>query len=171
MIAVLDNIRSVHNVGSIFRTADAAGIKKIYLAGITATPFDRLGKKRTDFTKVSLGAEDYVLWTKSDSTLKTLKGLKKEGYKIFILEQDRASKNYASDELKKYDFEKVALVLGNEVRGISKKILKIADEIIEIPMRGKKESLNVAVAFGIAAFELARNLPRTTTDRHGLKTL
>ena len=157
MIAILQNIRSLFNVGSIFRTADAAGFKKIYLCGITPTPLDRLGNKRKDLTKVALGAEDYVAWEKvgnspsSAKTISLIKRIKKEGYKIIALEQNRKSIPLSKFRAKN---QKIALVVGDEVRGIPKSILGQCDKIIEIPMRGKKESLNVSVAFGIAAFSI-----------------
>lgn len=153
---VLHNIRSVYNVGSIFRTADAAGVRKIYLCGITPEPKDRLGKWRKDFTKVSLGAEKYLEWNASArrarAITKLLESLKKEGYKIFAVEQ--AGKSTPYYRFKNSKFRKIALVLGNEVKGLPLAILKRADKILEIPMRGKKESLNVSVAFGIAVFGL-----------------
>lgn len=154
MIAILHNIRSLYNVGSVFRTADAAGIEKIYLCGITPTPIDQFGKYRQQLTKVSLGAEKYVAWEKFSSTTKLIDKFKKDGYKIFAVEQSKKSIPY--HKLKKINVKKLkaALVLGNEVRGLPTSILKRADKILEIPMKGKKESLNVAVAFGIVVFSI-----------------
>ncbi len=149
MITILHNIRSLHNVGSIFRTADAFGVKKIYLSGITPSPVDSLGKPRQQFIKVSLGAEKSVLWEKVKTPNVIIDKLKKEGYKIFAVEQNKKSIPYYKAKLKKNS--KVALIMGNEVRGISKSILDKSDKILEIPMMGKKESLNVAIAFGIVA--------------------
>lgn len=165
MIAILDNIRSLHNVGSIFRTADAAGIQKIYLGGITPAPTDRFGKIRKQFAKVALGAEKYVKWDGSARRPRAvsllLEKLKKDGYKIFAIEQSSKSVPYYKVSAKggsaaggKSTKSKVALVFGNEIHGLPKTILKKADKILEIPMRGRKESLNVAVAFGIVAFHL-----------------
>jgi tRNA G18 (ribose-2'-O)-methylase SpoU len=157
MIAILQNIRSLYNVGSIFRTADAAGIKKLYLCGITPTPLDRFGDKRKELTKVSLGAEDYVQWEKignsprPNATLSLIEKLKKDGYEIIAIEQDKNSIPYSKFKTKN---NKLALIVGDEVRGISKSILKHCNSILEIPMRGKKESLNVSVAFGIVAYSL-----------------
>lgn len=151
MIAILHNIRSMHNVGSIFRTADAAGIEKIYLAGITPAPLDQFGHKRQQLTKVSLGAEDYVAWEKVYCATRLIKKLKKKCYKIIVLEQSCDSIPYSKFHIQ---YSKLALILGNEVRGLPKSILNLADKILEIPMLGKKESLNVAVAFGIIAFGL-----------------
>lgn len=150
-MAILHNIRSLHNVGSIFRTADAAGVEKIYLCGITPAPTDKFGKIRPQFAKVSLGAEKYVAWEKCASASRVIEKLKKDGYKIFAVEQAKNSIPYYKVKAKNLKL-KAAFVLGNEVRGLPKSILKRADKIIEIPMRGKKESLNVAVALGIVVF-------------------
>jgi len=159
MIVILHNIRSLHNVGSIFRTADAAGVEKIYLCGITPSPVDVFGKPRRQLTKISLGAEKYVKWDASSrsarATLKLLESLKKQGYKIFAIEQNK--KSILCYKLKTKNLKhktKIALVLGNEIKGLPASILKRADKILEIPMRGKKESLNVAVAFGVVIFHL-----------------
>ncbi len=154
MIVILHDIRSLHNVGSIFRTADAAGVEKIYLCGITPAPVDSFGKPRQQLTKVSLGAERYVKWEKAKSTSKLIDNLKKQKYKIFAIEQSKKSVSYFSLKTKSYKLKAVALVLGNEVRGLPESILKRTDKILEIPMFGKKESLNVAVAFGVVVFHL-----------------
>lgn len=157
MVAILHNIRSRHNVGSIFRTADAAGIEKLYLCGITPTPLDKFGKLRPQLGKVALGAEKTVPWEHCKSSAALIKKLKKQGYKIFAVEQDKKSIPYykLSDVLTRQ--HRIALVLGNEVGGLPSAILKLSDKILEIPMRGKKESLNVSVAFGIVAFRLLYN--------------
>lgn len=150
---ILHDIRSVENVGSIFRTADGAGVDKIFLTGYTPSPIDRFGRKRKDMAKVALGAEESVP-CESVADLKKLIGqLKKEKLKIVALEQDKKSVDYkkASKILKN---SSCALILGNEVNGIPKNILKMSDLIIEIPQKGKKESLNVSVAAGIAIFSL-----------------
>lgn len=152
---VLHNVRSIHNVGSIFRTADAAGISKIYLCGITPVPTDRFGKVRPQFTKVSLGAEKYVPWEHAASTGAIIVRLKNEGYKIFAVEQAKNSIMYHEACIGEHG-SKIALVFGNEVRGLPPSILKRSDKVLEIPMRGKKESLNVSVAFGIVAFAVLR---------------
>ena len=149
MVAVLHNIRSVHNVGSIFRTADSAGIKKIYLCGITPIPLDRFGKVRPDFSKVSLGAERFVKWEYKRSVATVINTLKKEGYVVYAVEQSKHSKPYYSMRKKR---ENAALIMGNEVGGLPKSVLLKVDEILEIPMHGGKESLNVSVAFGIVAY-------------------
>lgn len=152
MVAVLQNIRSLHNVGSMFRTADAVGIEKLYLCGITPAPVDRFGKVQTPLAKVALGAEKTVAWEKSASVSKTLNKLKKDGYKIYAVELSKKSVPYYKVKVKRSD--KVALMVGNEVKGLTPALLKKADKIIEIPMVGIKESLNVSVAFGIVAYGL-----------------
>ena len=160
LVVVLHNIRSVHNVGSIFRTADAAGVKKIYLCGITPTPIDRFGRPRKDFTKVSLGAEKSVEWEKvSARKINGLfRDLKSRKYEILAVEQSsRSTPYYKHSVYERSHINGVALVLGNEVKGLPPSVLRRADRVLEIPMRGKKESLNVSVAFGIVVFGLLYN--------------
>lgn len=151
-IVILDNIRSTFNVGSIFRTADSLNISKIIICGITPTPKDRFGRDRSDISKVSLGAERNVDWEYFPKASWVVKQLKKEGFKIIFIEQSDKSVDYKKIKLGKKD--KIAFVLGNEVDGVAKSFLKLADMIAEIPMLGSKESLNVSVAFGIAAFRI-----------------
>lgn len=161
---ILHNIRSLHNVGSIFRTADAAGIEKIYLCGITPRPVDRFRKFRPQLMKVALGAEKCVSWEYARRAVDVIKELRAEGYKILAVEQDKKSvpyyrvKGHGSRRRRGYGgqagVKKIALIFGNERVGIPPSILKLADKILEIPMRGKKESLNVSVAFGIVIFGL-----------------
>lgn len=158
MVVILHNIRSTHNVGSIFRTADAAGCEKIYLCGITPAPRDRFGRVNEKIIKVALGAEKFLLWEKVGETVKLLDKIKKDGYKILAVEQSRRSVPYQKIKLSKKDLAKTALVVGNEIKGLPFAILRRADKILEIPMRGRKESLNVAVAFGIVIFNLINNL-------------
>ncbi|MFH1473253.1 MAG: TrmH family RNA methyltransferase [bacterium] len=149
-VLMLDNIRSVENTGSIFRTADCLGVSHVILVGITPAPIDRFERKRKDFAKVALGAEKLISYEVTKSISLTIQKLKKEGYKIISLEQTNKSQN-----LKNFIApEKFVLVVGNEVGGVSKEILEQSDETIEIEMKGKKESLNVSVATGIALFEL-----------------
>jgi tRNA G18 (ribose-2'-O)-methylase SpoU len=150
VIIVLDNIRSVFNVGSIFRTADAAGVTKIYLTGTTPTPLDRFGRPRPDLAKTALGAEKNISWDYAKDSLSLIKKIKKQGYQIIALEQDENSVDYKKIKIT----ESFAFVLGNEVDGVDKRILKNSDIIAEIPMVGKKESLNVGVSFGIALFKI-----------------
>lgn len=158
-ILILNNIRSLHNVGSIFRTADGVGVKKIYLTGITPGPLDRLKNSIPQFAKVSLGAEKNIDWEKTFSCSRLIEKLKKENYIICALEQGPTAVSYNDFPKKLLKNKKgVVLIVGNEVRGIPPGILKKADIILEIPMRGKKESLNVSVALGIAAYRLAEVL-------------
>jgi tRNA G18 (ribose-2'-O)-methylase SpoU len=159
---IAHDIRSVHNVGSIFRTADAAGVEKIFLCGITPAPLDRFKQVRADFAKVALGAEKYIPWESMPTTMDVIKRLKKEGYEIFALEQSKRSVPYYQeaarlarrDDARNERDARVAVILGNEVKGLPPSVLRTADRILEIPMMGKKESLNVAVAFGIVVFGL-----------------
>ena len=149
---LLDNIRSVHNVGSIFRTAETLRISKIYCTGATPVPIDRFGRKRKDLAKVALGAEDMVDWEHIDEakTVALVKELKSEGFRVVSLEQATNSVDYK--EVK--TVEKTLVILGNETGGVSKDLLEESDEIAEIPILGRKESLNVSVAAGILLFRL-----------------
>lgn len=141
---VLNNIRSALNVGSIFRTADAAGVNKIYLCGYTPTPeIDKI-------KKTALGAEKVVPWESCRQTWRLLEKLKKESITIIALEQTNKSVDYRKFKPK----FPLALLVGHEVKGLSQEILKYADKIIAIPMYGKKESLNVTVATGIAVYKI-----------------
>ena len=147
---ILDNIRSTHNVGSIFRTAETLAITKIYCVGTTPAPIDRFGRKRADIAKVSLGAEEIIPWEHVDDGSVLIKKLHKAGYTIVALEQHEHSVDY-----KTFCPEgKAAIILGNEVGGVSPALLELADTIMEIPMKGTKESLNVSVAAGIALYRL-----------------
>jgi len=152
IIAVLDNIRSAHNVGSMFRTADAFGITEIYLCGTSPAPIDKFNRPRKDIAKVSLGAEKTVPWRYLSSSLRAVNSLKKKGIKILSIEQNENSADI--HDIKLYQNTDIALVFGNEVDGVSSKILRVSDKIFEIPMCGKKESLNVSVAFGIAVSQI-----------------
>lgn len=146
----MHNIRSLHNVGSIFRTADAAGITKLYLTGYTPAPLDEMGRPRKEIVKTALGAEDSVPWEKAPNITKTLGSLKKQGFTIVALEQSKEAVNFKNFQPR----FPLALLVGNEVRGLSRAVLKKSDLVIKIPIYGKKESLNVAVAFGIAVYEI-----------------
>jgi len=158
IVIVIDNLRSVENTGSIFRTADGLGVSKIFLIGTTPTPLDRFGRKRSDFAKVSLGAEETMDWEYSKEITPVLEELKSQNFKIMALEQDpRASKLEAINlpaGRQDHKLERLALIVGNEVEGVSKEALDLSDEIVEIGMDGNKESLNVSVATGIALFML-----------------
>lgn len=169
IIAILHNIRSLHNVGSIFRTADAAGVEKVYLCGITPRPVDRFGLARPQLAKVALGAEKTVAWEYTRRAADVIKRLRAEGYKVFAVEQAKRSIPYYESTKHITRNTRAALIFGNEVKGLPVPVLKLADKILEIPMRGKvvrhvhhprhlkrgKESLNVSVAFGIVIFSLA----------------
>ncbi|MBP9714969.1 MAG: TrmH family RNA methyltransferase [Candidatus Pacebacteria bacterium] len=149
-ILILNDIRSVENVGAMFRTADAAGIDKIYLVGITPAPIDRFGRKRKDLAKSALGAEEFVSWEQAPKILPLLKKLKKDGFQIIAIEQDEKSIDYKKVKIK----TKNAFIVGTEVTGIPKSVLAQCDVIAEIPMQGRKESLNVSVSLGIALFRM-----------------
>ena len=149
---LLDNIRSVHNVGSIFRTAETLGVSRIYCVGTTPVPMDRFGRKRKDFAKVSLGAEDMIPWEhiEASKVVELVEKIKCEGFKIVALEQAKNSVDYK----KVKTGSKTLVILGNEVDGVSKNLLDLSDVIAEISMKGKKESLNVSVSAGILLFRL-----------------
>jgi 23S rRNA (guanosine2251-2'-O)-methyltransferase len=154
MIVILNNIRSSENVGSIFRTADAAGVSKILLVGYTPAPTDKFGRKNTRLSKASLGAEQFVSWEKIYTLSTAVKSVKKEGYKVIGVEQSPNSIDYRKIKSSRLrtPISYLALVFGNEVDGLSKKDLSLCDLVAEIPMKGRKESLNVAVAAGIVLF-------------------
>ena len=171
-ILILDNIISSLNVGSIFRTASGIGIDKIFLCGITPTPFES-GKKyagknilRKDFIKTSLGAEEEIFWEHKENILEVLENLKKENYKIIALEQNSKSLDYKNSKIEKYINENLkgnknflqeinlAILIGSERDGILKDRLDLAEEILEIPMLGLKESLNVTIATAILLYRL-----------------
>jgi tRNA G18 (ribose-2'-O)-methylase SpoU len=149
-ILILHNIRSVENVGAMFRTADAAGIDKIYLTGYTPAPLDRFGRKRKDLAKSALGAEEFVVWEQKKMICPVIAKLKRDGFQIIGIEQDKKSIDYKKVKTK----SKNAFIVGAEVTGVPKNILEKCDIVAEIPMRGKKESLNVSVACGIALFRM-----------------
>jgi tRNA G18 (ribose-2'-O)-methylase SpoU len=144
IVAILDNIRSAWNVGSIFRTADGMGIKRLYLCGITPTPDD------SKVQKTSLGGETSIAWEKCNNSTQLVNKLKELGYLIWVIEDaPHASSLYQANFQDKES--PVALVIGNEVCGVDPGIIEQSDKILSIPMLGKKTSYNVAVAFGIAA--------------------
>jgi len=145
-VLVLYNIRSRFNVGAIFRTADAAGLDKIYLCGITPAP------PHPKIDKVALGAEKSVPFEKHSQTKRLLKDLKKREYQIIALEQSKKSISYYKFKPK----HSIALLIGSEVKGLPVTLLNECHKIIEIPMHGKKESLNVAIATGIAIFDIIK---------------
>lgn len=156
---ICDNIRSLFNVGSIFRTADGVGdIKKIFLTGITGYPKqnDPNWTQTLKISKTALGAEKYIPWEYHKSTLDVVKKLKQENINIYALENNI---DFPVEDLSKVEYKfPLALVIGNEVKGIDESILKLCDKIIHIPMKGAKESLNVSVASAIALFEITKHL-------------
>lgn len=145
---VLHNIRSAYNIGSIMRTADAAGVSKIYLSGYTPTPIDRFGRVQKKIQKTALGAHESVPWEHVASARSAIDKLKREGVFVIAVEQDKKAVDYRKLKSK----HSIAYVFGNEVRGLSRQIILRCDAISVIPMHGKKESLNVAVAAGIILF-------------------
>lgn len=144
---ICDNIRSLENIGSIFRTADAIGVTKLFLCGISGTPPNH------KITKTALGAEKTVPFEYHRQTWRLIEKLKKDKVLIVALEQDKKGMVYTKFNPK----FPMTLIVGNEVKGISKSILKKADNIIDLPMLGKKESLNVSVAFGAIGYYLVKN--------------
>lgn len=148
VVIVLDNVRSQHNIGSIFRTADAFRIDSIHLCGITATPPNR------EIQKTALGATESVDWKYFITTSESVEVLRKEGYHIVAVEQVHGSVNINDFDSAKY--EKFALIFGNEVHGIDEEILSLCDSFIEIPQFGTKHSLNVSVSAGIVLWEISR---------------
>ncbi len=145
-VVILENLRSLHNVGSVFRTADGAGWDQIFICGYTGCPPDRR------IEKVSLGAENFIAWEKRENILNLLEELKQAGFKIVALEQTPKSREIFTADFS--DEEKVALILGNEVEGVSAETLEKCDEHLEIPMYGQKTSLNVSIAAGVALYAL-----------------
>ena len=151
-VLILHNIRSVENVGAMFRTADAAGINKIYLCGYTPAPLDRFGRKRGDLHKSALGAEEFVPWEQKKLVCPVIAKMKREGFQVVAIEQDEKAIDYKTLRLRRGQAH--AFIVGAEVTGIPKDVLEKCDIVAEIPMRGKKESLNVSVATGIALFKI-----------------
>jgi tRNA G18 (ribose-2'-O)-methylase SpoU len=147
---ILPDIRSAINVGAIFRTADAVGISKIYLTGYTPRPTDKFGRIQKDISKSALGAETWVNWEYKKSLLVVINKLKREGYKIIAVEQNKKAIDYRKIRVT----SRIAIIMGPEVQGLNEKILDKCDIIVQIPMYGKKESLNVSVACGIALFRI-----------------
>ncbi len=145
---ILDNIRSMYNVGAIFRTADAAGIKKLYLCGITATP------PRKEIEKTALKTIDHIDWEYRESTKELVLKLKKEGINVVALEQTDQSLDY-----REFNYQKpLAIIIGHETEGISQEVLDLCDSSIEMPMHGIANSLNVATAAGIILYKATENI-------------
>ncbi len=143
---LLENIRSLYNVGSMFRLADGARIERVLLTGVTGTP------PHAGVRKTALGADESVPWEYHVDSLKAVRRLSNAGYRIAVLEQADSSKIHWETN---YEFP-VCLVLGNEITGIRQEIVEMADQVIEIPMHGEKNSLNVAMAAGIVVYEMKR---------------
>jgi 23S rRNA (guanosine2251-2'-O)-methyltransferase len=152
---ILHNIRSTHNVGSILRTADAAGVREVYICGCTPSPIDRFGRKRNDIAKTALGAEEEVFWKAYETSEECIQKLKKLGVCIVAVEQHSRSVPYTEFVTD----SSVAFVLGEETEGLPEEIIAQCDKVIEIPMFGKKESLNVSVAAGVVLFNFINKLP------------
>ena len=146
LIVVLDNVRSLHNVGSVFRTSDAFLLKAVYLCGITATP------PHPEIHKTALGAEDTVAWSYFEYTTEAVKHLKSHGYTVWAVEQAQGS--ISLQDFKWDRAQKLAVVFGNEVKGVEQEVIDICMGCIEIPQFGTKHSLNVSVAAGVVIYEL-----------------
>ena len=148
VIAVLENIRSAYNVGSVFRTADAFLLEAIYICGYTCqTP-------HKEIKKTALGAEDSVTWQHFDNAPTAIEQLKSEGYKVYAIEQ--AVNSYALQSVDFKSIEKVAIIFGNEVSGVEQSTIELCDGVIEIPQFGMKHSLNIATAAGVVLWEIIR---------------
>ena len=147
IIVILDDVRSMHNVGSVFRTCDAFAISAIYLCGYTPAPPHR------DIHKTALGATETVTWKSFATTIEAVNSARNEGYKILAVEQ--AHNSIALNTLN-WKGEQIALVFGNEVSGVNDEVLKAADGCIEIPQWGAKHSLNISVSAGVVLWEMVR---------------
>ncbi len=150
LAVILDEVRSLHNIGSVFRTSDAFLVERIYLCGITATP------PHPEMHKTALGAEDTVDWKYVKHTLEAVEELHNEGYKVLAIEQVEGSTML--DELELEPDKKYAIVMGNEVKGVQQEVIDACDGCIEIPQYGTKHSLNVSVTTGIVLWEFANKL-------------
>ena len=146
LVIILDNIRSLHNVGSVFRTSDAFLIEKIYLCGITATP------PHKDIHKTALGATDTVSWQYEKDALTLVQKLQKENFKVISIEQTENSNSLQDFDLT--SSEKIAVIFGNEVKGVQQQVVDESDVVVEIPQFGTKHSLNIATSVGIVIWEL-----------------
>ncbi len=153
-ILILPDIRSAINIGAMFRTADAVGISKIYLTGFSPRPTDKFGRIQKDIAKSALGAEKWIAWEYKKTLIPLINSLKKDGYTIIAIEQDKSAIDYRKISLRG---EKMAIIMGPEVTGLNQSVLNKCDVIAEIPMHGQKESLNVSVACGVALFRILRN--------------
>ena len=148
VIVVLENIRSMHNVGSVFRTADAFLVESIYITGYTAQP------PRNEIEKTALGATETVAWKYFNTTMEAITNLREEGYAVYSIEQ--VDESISLEQLRPFDFNKIAFIFGNEVTGVEESSIRECDGCIEIPQFGMKHSLNISVAAGIVLWEVAR---------------
>ncbi len=148
LIVVLDDVRSLHNVGSVFRTADAYRVEKIVLCGITATP------PNAEIHKTALGAEFSVEWNYFSSAVEAVQALKNDGYTVFAIEQAEGS--ISMDDFRHDAGKRYAVVLGNEVKGVQQSVIDLCNGCLELPQFGTKHSLNVSVAAGIVIWEIAK---------------
>jgi tRNA G18 (ribose-2'-O)-methylase SpoU len=146
---LLSLIRSAHNVGAIFRTCDGAGVSKLYLGGYTPAPIDRFGRVVDEIKKTSLGATESVPWESVEDELALVVELKKQGFSVVAVEQHERSVPYTDISLTK----PALFIFGNEIDGVSKELIDVSDAVVSIPMRGMKESLNVATSVGIVLFD------------------
>ena len=150
VVVVLDNIRSLNNIGSVFRTSDAFRIERIYLCGITATP------PQKEIHKTALGATESVDWTYSKNIDELIGELKSEGHTILAVEQ--ADKSISLNEFRPEAGHRYAVVFGNEVKGVQQKVIDLSDGCLEIPQHGTKHSLNISVSCGIVLWDLFKKL-------------
>ncbi len=149
IIVILDEVRSMHNVGSVFRTCDGFAVEALYLCGYTPLPPHR------DIHKTALGATESVKWQHFNTTMEAIEQCKTEGYKILSVEQ---AHNSISLQNLNTQHEKIALVFGNEVAGVNEEVIKASDACVEIPQWGSKHSLNISVAVGVVLWEIARGM-------------
>ena len=154
LIVILDNVRSLNNIGSVFRTCDAFLIEKIYLCGITATPPNK------EIHKTALGATDSVAWEYVENTLLVVEKLKEQ--EVYIISIEQAENSTKLNDFQPNGKQKYAIIFGNEVKGVEQEVVSASDEVIEIPQYGTKHSLNISVSAGIAIWELAMKLRRYT---------
>jgi len=150
IIVVLDNIRSLNNIGSVFRTADAFAIEAIYLCGITAQPPHR------EINKTALGATESVDWKYFETTEDALNSLREDQFKIYSIEQ--AENSLLLDNFQAEQDEKLAVIFGHEVKGVSQAVINQSDHVIEIPQKGTKHSLNISVSVGVVLWDLSNKL-------------
>jgi tRNA G18 (ribose-2'-O)-methylase SpoU len=156
IIIILDDIRSLHNIGSVFRTSDAFLIEKIYLCGITATPPNK------EIHKTALGATETVAWEHNKSVVEVIENLKKEGTSVYAIEQ--VENAIFLDKFQPETNKKYALIFGNEVFGVSQEAINLSDGVIEIPQLGSKHSLNISVSAGIVVWDLFQKIKSNSTS-------